>query len=94
MDCACQFERGCSVCKRFAVVGSGGRFELEICRSGGRRGQACLNDWKFLAAIGPSYSIAPISKRRIHPYLQIFLISLGCLVRFAAVAVLLFRATA
>ena len=94
MDCACQFERGCSARKRFAVVGSGGRFELEICRSGGRRGQACLDDCKLLAKIGTSYSIAPIPKPRIHPYLQIFLISLGCLVRFAAVAVLLVAATA
>ena len=60
MDCARQFERGCSVCKRFAVVGSGGRFELKICRSGGRRGQACLDDCKLLADIEISYSIAPM----------------------------------
>ena len=62
MDCARQFERGCSVRKRFAMVGSVGRFELEICRSRGRRGQACLDDCKVLAAIGTNYSIAPSFK--------------------------------
>lgn len=41
-----------------------------------------------------SYSIGAVLEPRIHSYLQIFLISLGCLVRFAVVAVLLSRANA